>query len=201
MLNFMLRNLFLVLIAAFSLSMYGCNDDTSTGGTPTVEGDYFPLTKGSTWTYKNADSTETMITVADDVTFNGKVYKWFSTNDSSDTGVRREGTTLFMLFPDSTGTGFTEVPILIETVGSMWTYKLTFFFTTTFSNKTVALLPTRVVRGTTYSSVLQVHSDITIEGFPVGSSSDTYYAKGVGMIEVVNSDDSENQQLMSHDIK
>ncbi len=201
----MLRTLFLLFSVSFLAASIGCDSESTTGGNndTTSTGDYFPMTTNSYWTYKRVDGSTYTLTVVGDTTFQAKSYRYFSSNDTSvdasDAMFRREGKIIYTLFPSQDLTGFTDAPVLKETAGATWENKITFLFEITFKY-TMKAVSARTVEGVTYTNILNAHADISVAGFP-GSTSDQYFAKGIGLIETVDSEGEESEVLIDYSVK
>ncbi len=90
-----MRPYFLLIIAALYL---GCSNSGTTGPVQTNSDDYFPLTKGSSWTYTKSGSTYTIAIMGDSV-FNGNTYMLLSNTDTAKGGgmYRKSGTQVFII--------------------------------------------------------------------------------------------------------
>lgn len=204
----MLRTLFLIFSVSFLAASIGCDSESTTGGnndtTSTVTGDYFPMTTNSYWTYKRPNGSTYTRTVIGDTTFETKTYRYFSSNDTSinasDAMFRREGKNILTLFPKADLTGFTEAPILKESVGAQWENTITFLFFETTFKYTMKGVSARTVEGVTYTNILQAHAELTAFGLPAGTM-DTYFAKGIGLIETVDSGGEESEVLIAYSVK
>lgn len=173
----------LCLLCSFAF-VVGCSStDSSTNPIPTdASGDYFPLSVGSYWKYNTSDSTATRAVVGT-ATLLGKSY--FAIHDyaaDDTTYIRRSGSKVYVLVPDSTGLGLIELLYMDETAGSHDTVDLSFFGLVVHTDRTVtAVTGSRVVNGKTYSDLRLLHM---VETSSFGTStSDVYFAKGVGEIE------------------
>lgn len=171
-------------LSAFVLFV-GCSSNDASTNPNTPSGVYFPITVGSYWTYKTADSTATRAVISS-TTKLGNTYavvRDYSANDTS--YIRRSGSKIYFLAPDSTGTGWMQLQLGDETVGSQTSYDINGFgFHAHIESTTSAVSGNRIVNGKTYSDVIMIRQ-ITSSAFGTDST-DLYLARGVGEIEQMN---------------
>jgi hypothetical protein len=176
-----------LLCAAAALSIVGCSSSNNPVSPDSTSSDsYFPVSKGSTWTY--AGSVNYTYTAGNDTTVNGKQYTTLVSSLSTATGMyRRDGNSYYSYDPSTS----TETLFLKDgDVNSTWS------FDNSASNGTqnhheytiVEKGIKHTVNGKEYSNVLHVHSvdsfQNPITGDPiVFAEGHYYYAKGIGLIQ------------------
>ncbi|WP_147243433.1 hypothetical protein [Chitinophaga flava] len=206
----------LMILAGFTL-LIACSKEMSKEGTGFPTCDYAPYTTGSSFSYidvgQKQDTTSYTLTVSGDTTIGGTTYKkvrddsvFFCSNCKD--GIYTQIASLLTF----QGYKADNVPLtyLKETVpqGSSWQD------TVNVSNGTVttkAILQhtivqkgfTKTVNGKDYPDVIAVKLDASTilldNAVPVGTVSTSYYAKGIGLIEADQTQDT--IKLVSYIIK
>ena len=195
-----MRSLFYILSLLLVVFLLGCEDVPTF---PTAYAGYFPLSKGSTWVYKNSDgSIDTLVAVEEfDVTTGGKG-AFIRGNDSSISMYWRDGNKIYtQVLKDSLS--YQSTAWLIEESGATWQYSFkSTSLKSTFSYTGKEMGLTRTVLSKTYQDVFHVHIVVndTINGFPGSGTIDEYYAKGIGLIEIIDNA-GDYGQLVSYTIK
>ncbi|WP_143308570.1 hypothetical protein [Chitinophaga vietnamensis] len=191
------------------LLLFSCSKEMSREGTgPVSTCDYAPYTQGSTFTYLNfnqaKDSATYTLTVDGDTTINGNVYKKLRDDSVFMCSGCKDGTysqvASIMSFQ-----GFKASDLRLNYLkdflpaGSVWKD------TITASNGTIATTGVlqytilgkgagKTVNGKAYTDVITVQMEAAaIVGgnpVPVGILSTSYYAKGVGLIEADQAQDT-----------
>jgi hypothetical protein len=176
---------------------------------PTSSDDYFPLTQNSYWTYDDGAAGDTLKTIINGTaTKGGKTYQRFVTTYESgppnDTAFyRKDAASSYYTFVDTAGFGalgvkFTQVGLDVLflknslTTGATWNsdfnatlsgFPVTVRFKSTCTNANASV----TVNGVSYTNVYQISSVVQIGTAgtftDIFSLPDSYYAKGVGLIE------------------
>lgn len=181
-----MKNLVQVCIALIAIvALAGCGKDTPASPNGTNSSEYYPLTKGSTWTYTGR-SNYTM-TVLGDTTVNGTTWTRLSNSLTGlTTFARKSGTTYYNV--DSLG-GTERIMLKDEAVGSTWSFEvLGPNFTPNKQEFAIAETGiTKTVGGHEYKDVMRVHlityvfNSVTND-WSLATTSDLYFSKGVGPI-------------------
>lgn len=165
-------------------------DEADPAPAPIVEQDYMPVTAKSTWTYGGTNPYTSTVTGATKV-INGKTYHEMETNED---GTTRKS----YLLKDKgvyTAKGFIsqfeslELVVLKEAaaVGESWEQTSTINGADTKLKFTMVEKDiSKTVEGKTYKNVIHVKMETSLSfmgaGFITISTSNFYYAKGVGLI-------------------
>jgi hypothetical protein len=223
----MIKRFYLPILFVFGLFMAGCKLDPPdmSGFTSSTNG-YQPITKGSTWTYKQSYNTgrtwnETIVMTGLHTTINGKTY--YSATDQADT---TNSTTYFYQgngeyhIRSAILGGGTYVEYLYlkdnTAIGESWTAPIT-------DDGKQAGLPVQIVGSVikkdttmtissfTFKNVthtqLQLQYDIGVGiGFQTYQLIDFYVAKGVGIVEIDTNagppiNQKSNEPIISYSIK
>jgi hypothetical protein len=198
----MKRILFLICVAAFFAT--GCissKNDPKPGDGASTSDSYFPVTSGSTWTYKEEIAGATSSTVikmtGNTKTFNGKSYyeaTSSSTVKGNQLGYFYTANHDFAILQAIPGYGINiEIHLGNDTkvAGYNWTTSptangLVNGFPAQMINTIKEKGITWVVNGKTFTNVMHTQADLQYDlgsGFMSYSVYDFYLAKGVGMIE------------------
>lgn len=173
----------IVLIAIVALA--GCGKDSPASPNGTNSSEYYPLTKGSTWTYTGRSNYTTA--VLGDTTVNGTTWTMLSNSlTGRTTFARKSGTAYYSL--DSLG-GTAQIMLKDEPVGSTWSFEILGpNFTPNKQEFTIAEIGiTKTVAGHEYKNVMRVHlityvfNSVTND-WVLATTSDLYFSKGVGLI-------------------
>jgi hypothetical protein len=215
--------LFLIAIAAFFAT--GCissKNDPKPGDGSSTSDSYFPVTTGSTWTYKvevgGATSSTVLKMTGNTKTFNGKSY--FEATSSST--VRGNSTGYFY----AVNHDFAILQVIpgyainvelhlgndTKAAGYSWTTTPTADgyvngFPAQMINTIKEKNITRVVNGKTFTNVMHTYVDLQYDlgsGFESYTVYDLYLAKGVGMIESDTGFSGtiyEKQTILSYSVK
>ncbi len=184
-----------VLISAI---LTGCSDDTTSSNNPVAEGDYFPLALHNQWKYKTEDSTATRTVIDDASIVNGiSYYLVYDASNGDSIRFRQSGTSYFTRSYDELTQSSFEYKFADKILNASWTENLTVLgISVSFSFKTTEIGITRTVNGTPYSNVIHIHADATTPFGP--ATQDLYLAKGIGIIEDVESGVSSESLVNYH---
>ncbi|MCO5950658.1 hypothetical protein [Mucilaginibacter flavidus] len=219
----MKHTLFLIAVVAFFAS--GCissKNDPKPGDGASTSDSYFPVTSGSTWTYKEEIAGATSSTVikmtGNTKTFNGKSY--YEATSSSTV----KGNTLGYFYTANHDFSILQtIPtygINIEihlgndtkAAGYSWTTSPTADgYVNGFPAQMINTIKekgiTRVVNGKTFTNVMHTQADLQYDlgsGFMSYSVYDFYLAKGVGMIESdtgISGSIYDKETILSYNVK
>jgi hypothetical protein len=165
---------------------------------------YYPLTKGSTWTYTGTQNYTQR--VLGDTTLNGKTYAiigMYRFDDYLTSTARAYWADSKFSSLGMYVTSSTEIVTLDTIPNSMWSTNSTVNdFTHHYDFVTAERGLIHTVLGKEYSNVIKVHVDWSyINGGQTSTQHfDYYYAKGIGLIEVA-SPELGNIYLQSYSIK
>jgi hypothetical protein len=198
----------IIISALFIASMVtSCKKDDPGTGTPTIS-KFITTTPGTTWTYQTTDNSTSEVTTYTrtssdrDTTINSKLYHIFNNTDLN-------GTT--QAYYNNTGNDYYQFSTLAaaldpielnyfndsKNVGETWTQSVTapvpnspipLTLTIRINYSVVEKGTSLVVNGKTYTNVVKVKSDITIDPIPFVTISTTsniynYYAPKYGLIK------------------
>ena len=215
--------LFLIAVAAFFAS--GCisskNDPKPGDGTSTSDS-YFPVTAGSTWTYKEEIAGATSSTVikmtGNTKTFNGKSYYEASSSSTvkgNQLGYFYSANHDFAILQTIPGYGI-DVEIHLgndsKAAGYTWTTSPTVSgYVNGFPAKMINTIKEKgiswVVNCKTFTNVMHTQVDLQYDlgsGFMSYSVYDFYLAKGVGMIESdtgISGSIYDKETILSYNVK
>jgi len=181
---------------------------------------YFPITAGSSWTYKTnyagptaPDTLAHTITMSADTSMiNGKIYHNILTDDSPPAiyGYLYEDNHTYALRQvKKTGDLALEYQFLIDTASAGYTWTTNTNETGNFAggpsrviNSIVETNISKTVRGTTFKNVIHTHTQLQFASTPStpfydAEYHDFYFAKGVGMIE----DDQGMPDVTLHEVQ
>lgn len=204
-----MKNLILCILLVSMAAVVGCSNNdsgTNNNGGGGNAADYMPSTSGSWWKYNTASDTARR-SLGGSESYNGKTYQILiednSTGRDTSFAFRTEGTILYTVVPKDS-VSFQEVTFLNTTVGSTWNYSFTLSIgfldvTTQITGKTVAAGLTRKVNGKDYTDVLQIQNTV-VSSFG-SSTTNTYFAKGIGEIETVDPSGDKSETLTEYQIK
>ena len=219
----MKKSLFLIVIVAFFVT--GCisskNDPKPGDGTSTSDS-YFPVSAGSSWTYKEdlagATSSTVIKMTGKTKTFNGKSYfeaTSASTVKGNSTGYFYAVNHVFTMLQAIPQANITvEVPVGDDSKAAGYTWT-----TTPTADGYIQGLPaqmvniikekgiSRTVNGKAFTNVIHTQVDLQYDlgaGFESYSVYDFYLAKGIGMIESdtgIQGSVYDKQTLLSYSVK
>lgn len=179
----MRRILYCLLLPVLVTAFAACSDTsnpTGPGGSPT----YFPLTKGSSWTYAGYLAYTT--TMLGDSVVNGITWSAFRNTGGGSGLVRRIGTEYFQM--DTSGKP--DIKLVDEKVGATWSFEFTGanFTPNRQDFETMEDGLKRTVRGKEYSDVMRIHLSTKVfnssnNTWVSASETDYYYAKNIGLIQ------------------
>lgn len=210
----MKAGLYLGTIVLVVMMLFSCSKEMSTEeGAATSKCDYAPYTQGSSFTYLNVstggDSTQYTLTVNGDTTINGNVY-------------RKLGDSSVFMCSNCTGGVYTQIASILSfdgysasdlrltylkdflPAGSSWadTIEVSTAGITTRGLLQYTIIQkgtNKVVNGYDYTDVIGIQVDASATAasatLPVGTVAVNYYARGIGLIE---SDQTQDTTRLVH---
>jgi hypothetical protein len=180
-----------IAITVFVFVSSSCKKSTDT----VVE--YYPLTTGSSWTYKSTPGNTYTLTVTNkDSVVNGRTYKVLSNSNGANNYQAKIGTDYYRYVPTNAFPGLTGLEELFLkdnlSVGTTWqtTQPLTIpgvgAVTMKLNYKAAAIGVSKLVSTVTYTDCIQVQltlvASLGILGETAIGNGDFYYAKGIGLV-------------------
>ena len=190
-------------LALSSLLLFSCNKDDGPGEEPVSEV-YLNTTAGSTWQYEVIDNTGTdpvqnytLTSTNRDTTADGQSYHVYENSIEVNEYHRKSGNDYYAFQPMPLELNSTNIANLYlkagATVNSSWSLTAPvdfsgFSFSVKITHTLVGKGLTKTVNGTTYNNVMDVKTDIGLQGLPPGTVTLTtdiheFYAPGYGLIE------------------
>ena len=186
-----MKYLYLAVTLLFVTTIAGCSDNSTTApnnnqnnNNQNTSGDYYPLTKGTFWTYtlySSSGSRTSTQTVGNDTTVNGRKYTVVNSSLGEVYLIRHTGTEYYQILNGS------ETKLFDDQMGASWSFDISTPLSDnhyTFTNVEEGL--TQTVQGKTYTNVMRVHAVLitTIPSYPpITYEFDYYWAKGIGRIK------------------
>lgn len=216
-----MKKILLTLPFAALIALAGCKKDSSNKPT-TLPDSYWPLTPGSSWTYKDVAGTSTTSYTVNMTggtsTINDKKY-YITTAVKYGTNIINyvyEGNHIYALRAAFASLGGTSLEFQVcndgEPAGFTWTTQPSDdgFINGVAAqtvNKVVSTNGNRTVNGKTYGNVIHMQVDLQYDfggGFESAAIYDFYLAKGVGLIESDTSSEGtsiDSSTLTSYTVK
>ncbi|HVZ39025.1 MAG TPA: hypothetical protein VHI13_07090 [Candidatus Kapabacteria bacterium] len=191
-----MRTSFSLALLVALVAVAGCSNPAAPG----APGTYFPATVGSAWLYTDGRSIFTMNVMSDTVVDGTAWHVMMSyfNNVTSHVLQRNVGGVHYRRTIDST----LEWTLLDETAGGSWNYVDT-AGALHYQCSTVEHLDSRYVWNRTFSDLLRVH--VLTYALPpyteTTAESDYYYARNVGLVQVVTRGSADTLYLLNYDIK